>query len=98
MANATRKLSYEQFAEHLPDVLDELARAQDIVLFEKDGKTFRVELAEPELDPRLPPLLPLETRLRILRETAGSFHTPDREAFLAYLREARGQDSEGRPG
>lgn len=97
MAETVRKISYEEFAEHLPEVLDELARARETLLVVKNGHTFRVGIAETDLDPRLPPLPDLETRLRILRETAGGFHTPDREGFLAYLREARGQDSEGRP-
>jgi hypothetical protein len=98
MPKTTRKLTYEEFAEHLPDVLDELPVTHDPILVENDGRTFRVALAEPALDPRLPPLLPLEERLELLRQSAGGFHTPDREKFLEELRIMREQDSEGRPG
>jgi hypothetical protein len=84
MPKTTQKLTYEEFAEHLPDVLDELAVTHDPILVEKDGRTFRVALAEPALDPRLPPLLPLEERLELLRQSrwwvsyAGSRKVPGR--------------------
>jgi hypothetical protein len=90
-------MSYEEFVAGLPGVLDELARTDETVLIEKNGRTFSVEVAEPETHSSLPPLPPLEERLRILRETAGGFHTPNREQFLQELRDARHQDSEGRP-
>jgi hypothetical protein len=92
-----RRMSYDEFVAGLPDVLDDLARADETVLIEKNGRTFSVEVAEPEKRSSLPPLPPLEERLRILKETAGGFHTPDREKFLEELRLMRQQDSEGRP-
>ena len=94
MTRTTRKLSYKEFVESLPEVLDELARDHDTLLVEKNGSTFRVGLAEPELDPRLPPLPPLEVRMEALRKSAGGFHTPTRERFLEELRIMRQQDSE----
>jgi hypothetical protein len=98
MAKVVRKLSYKEFVESLPEVLDELARDHDTLLVEKNGSTFRVGLAEPALDPRLPPLPPLEVRREALRKSAGGFHTPDKEKFMEELRIMRQQDSEGRPG
>ncbi len=93
-----RHMSYEEFVAGLPGVLDELARAGETVLIEKNGQTFSVGPTNPELDERLPPLPPLEVRLEALRKSAGGFHTPDREKFLEELRIMRQQDSEGRPG
>jgi len=98
MAKTARKMSYEEFARRLPEVLDEVARDQESVLVEKNGHTFSVSPAAPETPTGLPPLPPLEVRLKALRESAGGFHTPDREKFLEELRIMRQQDSEGRPG
>ena len=97
MAKLARKLSYKEFVESLPEVLDSIAREDKVVLVEKDGVTFSVEQAGAEGHSKLPPTPPPEVVRRILKETAGGFHTPDREGFLKELREARGQDSEGRP-
>ena len=98
MARQTRKLKYEEFAGRLAEVLDEVAAGHETVLVEKNGTTFSIGLAEPELHEGLPPLPPLEVRREALRKSAGGFHTPDREKFLEELRIMRQQDSEGRPG
>ena len=93
-----RRMSYEEFVAGLPGVLDDLARADETVLIEKNGRTFSVGVMEPEKHSALPPLPPLEVRLEALRKSAGGFHTPDKEKFLEELRIMRQQDSEGRPG
>jgi hypothetical protein len=98
MAKIARKMSYEEFAEHLPEVLDELARDEDTLLVEKNGHIFRVSVTEPGLDSRLPPLPPLEVRLEALRRSAGALKGVDIEQLKADLRIMRQQDSSGRPG
>lgn len=79
-------------------VLHELARAGETILVEKNGHAFSISPAEPELDPRLPPLAPLDVRMETLRRGAGGFHTPDRQKLLNDLRIMRQQDGEERPG
>ena len=98
MAKVVRKLSYKEFVESLPEVLDELARDHDTLLVEKNGSTFRVGLAEPALDPRLPPLPPLEVRREALRKSAGALKGVDIDKLKGDLRIQRQQDSTGRPG
>jgi hypothetical protein len=67
-----------------------MAREHEEVLVEKEGRVFRIEATEERVhDPE---------RLRsILRLSRGALKTVDIEALKRDLREARQQDSEGRP-
>jgi hypothetical protein len=94
---AERKISYEEFAEDLPNILDEVARDNEVVLVEKNGRVFSVGLAKARQTSGLPPHDP-DALLKAIYESAGALKGLDIEAFKAELREMREQDSKGRPG
>ncbi|HEV2108371.1 MAG TPA: hypothetical protein VGR16_08920 [Thermomicrobiales bacterium] len=92
MSVKTTKAIQVEPGSEIARLLDEM-RGQAMILV-KDGVRYRIELAEGDdiwagYDPK---------RVReALRQTAGVLKGLDRDAFLAELREMRGQDSEGRP-
>ena len=94
-----RRMSYGEFCETLPQVLDSLTSEEDLVLVERDGQLFKVaRVAEREgLDPRLPRVSPERTR-EALRKSAGALKGVDVDQLKADLRLQRQQDSSGRPG
>ena len=98
MAKLMRRMSYEEFAEHLPEVLDALARADETVLVEKNGKTYSLELAQSRAHEVLPPLPNPEEVREALRKSAGALRGVDIDQLKADLRIQRQQDSSGRPG
>jgi hypothetical protein len=97
MAKTARRISYEEFQKCLADILDKTWQEENVLEVEKDGVTFTIEITPNKASSALPPTLHPDEVRRILKETAGGFRTLDRAGFLVELREARGQNSPGRP-
>lgn len=95
MSKAVRRLSYEEFAARLREVLDSVAQEDGEVIVEDAGRSYSVTLTTKAR--ALPPTPDPHLVRQILRDTAGGFDLADREQFLKELRDARDQDSAGRP-
>ena len=95
---AERKISYEEFVEDLPAILDEVARDGEVVLVEKNGQVFSIGLAESLPRRQILPRHDPEALRRAIQESAGALKGLDIDAFKAEMREMRQQDSKGRPG
>jgi hypothetical protein len=92
MANATRRLKYDDYADKLHALLESVATAHDSVELERsDGQVLRIEAIKG-------PAYDQEAVRQMLRETAGTLKGIDGEALKRDLREMRQQDSKGRPG
>ena len=92
MTKEARRIGFEEFAAELPDLIETLAREHEQVLVEKEGRVFRVSAVDETVRAHDP-----ERLRRILARNSGAFKTIDIEALKRDLREARQQDSEGRP-
>jgi hypothetical protein len=81
MANATRRLKYEDYADKLPALLDSVAAEHDVVELERsDGQVLRIEAVhQRKPDP--------EAYLAMLQRTAGAFKDIDTAALKRDLRE-----------
>ena len=91
MANATRRLKYEDYADNLPALLERVDTEPEAVELEHNGHVYRIEsVKERKHDP--------DEYLEMLRRTAGTLKNIDGQAFKRDLREMRQQDSKGRPG
>jgi hypothetical protein len=91
MANAARRLKYEDYADDLPGLLERVANEHETVELErKDGKVIRIEsVGLPKHDPE-------EVRAA-LRKAAGAFKNIDTEELKRDLREMGYQDTTHRP-
>ena len=96
MANAARRLKYEDYADNLPALLERVDQEQEAVELERDGHVYRIQSLAAGL-PRAAITDPDEV-LEVLKRTAGALKNIDGEAFKRDLREMRQQDSKGRPG
>jgi hypothetical protein len=92
MANAARRLKYEDYADNLPGLLERVDEEHSGVELERNGRIYRIQGL-----PTAPITDPEEARA-VLRRTAGILKNVDTEALKRDLREMRQQDSEGRPG
>ena len=92
MANAARRLKYEDYADNLPALLERVDQEHDVVELERNGRVYRIQSL-----PKAPVTDPDEF-LDVLKRTSGILKNVDTEALKRNLREMRQQDSEGRPG
>ena len=92
MANAARRLKYEDYADNLPGLLERVDQEHEVVELERDGRVYRIQSL-----PQAPVTDPDEF-LAILKRTSGILKNVDTEALKQDLREMRQQDSKGRPG
>ena len=92
MANAARRLKYEDYADNLPALLERVDEEQGAVELIHNGRIYRIQGL-----PRAPITDPEEVR-EVLKRTAGILKNVDTEALKRDLREMRQQDSKGRPG
>jgi hypothetical protein len=94
MANAARRLKYEDYADNLPALLDRVAQEHEAVELERrDGTVLRIETVDEAVIPHHDP----EAVRAMLTRTAGALEGVDGEALKRELREMRQQDSYGRP-
>lgn len=92
MANAARRLKYEDYADNLPALLERVDKEHGEVELVRDNRVYRIQSL-----PKAPITDPDEVRA-ILKRTAGILKNVDTEALKRDLREMRQQDSKGRPG
>jgi len=91
MANAARRLNYEDYADNLPALLERVDEEQGAVELVRNGHVYRIQsVAERRHDP--------EAVRKALRDAAGILKNVDTETLKRDLREMRQQDSKGRPG
>ena len=96
MAKEIRRINYDEFAARLPILLEALARENETVLVEKEGKLYRVEPTSEADALQARPHDPDRVR-RMLVRTAGSFKGVDRAALMKDIHAGRQQASKGRP-
>jgi hypothetical protein len=98
MAHKTKPLPYKEFAEHIDEHLDALTEPGSEVTFERDGCLYEVvRMNEVEDDDIWKGYDPERLRRTIRSHRYNALAGLDVEAFKQYLKETRGQDSEGRP-
>jgi hypothetical protein len=91
MANAAKRLKYEDYADNLPALLERVDQEHEVIELERNGRVYRIQsVKERKYDP--------DEYLEMLKRTAGALKNIDGEAFKRDLREMRQQDSKGRPG
>ena len=96
MAKQERKLSYDEVAGRLAELLHGIAHGQAPVLFEMESRLYWLGLASDHL--RLDEQTTESVSVKqMLADTAGAFKGLDRERLTRHLRQARQQASRGRP-
>ena len=90
MANAARRLKYEDYADNLPALLERVDEEHDAVELVRNGRVYRIQsVQEHKHDP--------EALRRALREAAGILKNVDTEELKRDLREMGYQDTTNRP-
>jgi hypothetical protein len=88
MATEPQYISFDQFADNLKCVFDQVSEGNRPVVVERDGETFRLEKQAPEdiwrdYDP--------DKVRRALKASAGALRGVDLEGFLHDIHEQREQ-------
>ena len=89
MANAARRLKYEDYADNLPALLERVDEEQGEVELERDGHVYRI------LSVKLPKRDPEAVR-KALKDSAGALKDVDVEELKRDLREMGYQDTNHR--
>jgi hypothetical protein len=74
MANAARRLKYEDYADSLPGLLERVDQEHDVVELERNGRVYRLQGL-----PQAPVTDPDEF-LAVLKRTSGILKNVDTEA------------------
>jgi hypothetical protein len=90
MANAAKRLKYEDYADNLPALLERVDQEHDVVELERNGRVYRIQsvLKRPH-DP--------EAVRKALRESAGALKGVDVDELKRDLYEMGFQDTTHRP-
>lgn len=98
MVTNVRWIPFEEFAERLEAVFDEVDREQRPLLIQRRGRLYRIEPAAPEVgdDPwvKYDP----KKAWAAMQAAIGALDGVDTAQLKADIKAARGQDSIGRPG
>ena len=89
-------VTYEEFAAHLPELLDKMAKDGEPLLVRQNGRLFRVSLSTAAEEPSKLPPIDLEAQKRAFEAARGILKGIDREAFKKELRAMRAQRPRGR--
>jgi len=90
MANAARRLKYEDYADNLPALLERVDEEQGAVELVRNGHVYRIQsVAERKHD--------TEAVRQALRESAGALKGVDIDELKRDLREMGFQDTAHRP-
>lgn len=96
MAKQVRRISFEEFAAHMPDLLERITAEHETVIVEKNGNLYRIE-ATTEGDQGRPRTHDPERFREMLSRTAGALKGVDIVALKRDLRAGRQQGGRNRP-
>ena len=93
MAIQPQQITFAEFSQHLPALFDAIAQNNEPVIVERAGRLFRVEAESKDIWAGYDP----ERAKEALRRSAGALKGIDLEELKRDIRDARAQDSHGRP-